>query len=301
MDLIICINGLEMKLLNQFNYKVWKTCMESYLMGEDLWDVVNWSNTSPLKDGSENSSAYKKWKQINAKEKFILKFPISSNLFDRIIKCKSAHDIWRTIDHLFNKKNKARVQILENELANISQGNLSIVEYFLRIKNLCSEISLLNSDEAISEERMRKIMIRGLKPKYISFVTSIQGWIQQLSLEEFENLLSLQELLAKQLTGEFFKERKENTFAIDKTNIKRNPRDIPNSQFSSCSSSLGKKEESFNNYSKKSPRCYRFGKVGHIRRYCGAIERNMAQTKKVVEEEEIGEDFKQVRVEKYMP
>ena len=124
--------------------------MESYLVGEDLWDVVNGNDTSALADGLENNSAYKKWKQVNAKTEFILKRTISSDLFEHIIKCKSADDIWRTIDHLFNKKNESRLQILENELANTIQDNLSISEYFLKIKNLCSEISLLNLKEAIS-------------------------------------------------------------------------------------------------------------------------------------------------------
>ena len=50
------VNGLGMELLNQSNYKVWKTCMESYLVGEDLWDVVNGNDTSPPADGPENNS-----------------------------------------------------------------------------------------------------------------------------------------------------------------------------------------------------------------------------------------------------
>lgn len=92
------------------------------------------------------------------------------SLFDHIIRCKSAHEIWKTLDHLFNKKNEAQLQILENELANITQGNLFIAEYFLKIKNLCSEISLLNLEEAISEARMRRIIVRSLKSEYIPFV-----------------------------------------------------------------------------------------------------------------------------------
>lgn len=45
-----------------------------------------------------------------------------------------------TLDQLFNKKNEARLQILENELANITQNNRSIVKYLLKIKNICSNI-----------------------------------------------------------------------------------------------------------------------------------------------------------------
>ena len=73
------------------------------------------------------------------------------------------------------------------------------------IKNLCFEISLLNLEEVISKAQMRRIVIRDLKSLYISFVTSIQGRTQQPSLEEFKNLLSSQEILAKQLSSVFVK------------------------------------------------------------------------------------------------
>jgi len=47
-------------------------------------------------------------------------------------------------------------------------------------------------------------------------VTSIQGWAQQPSWEEFENLLSSQKLLAKQLAGVFVKEGEGNALVADK-------------------------------------------------------------------------------------
>ncbi|KAH0653006.1 hypothetical protein KY289_030684 [Solanum tuberosum] len=45
MDFINCVNGLGMELLNHS-----KTCIESFLVGEYLWDVVDGSNTSPPDD-----------------------------------------------------------------------------------------------------------------------------------------------------------------------------------------------------------------------------------------------------------
>ncbi|KAH0636544.1 hypothetical protein KY289_036459 [Solanum tuberosum] len=130
---------------------------------------------------------------------------------------------------------------------------------------------------------MRRIVIRGLKPEYIPFVTSIQGWAQQPSLEEFENLLSSHELLAKQLASVFV-EGEGNALVADKRNFKGKARHILHSGLSGGSSSPGKKEEPSNYYGKTPPRCYRCGNVGHIKRYCRAKESNMAQ--KVAEEEE---------------
>ncbi|XP_059284866.1 uncharacterized protein LOC132038166 [Lycium ferocissimum] len=238
MDLSGHVNGLGMELLNQSNYKIWKTCMESYLVGENLWDVVNGSYTSPPIDGPKNSSAYKKWKQINAKAEFILKRSISHNLVDHIIRCKLAHEIWRTFDRLFNKKDEARLEILENDLAN-----------------------------------------------------TIQGWAQQPSLEEFEKLLSSQELLAKQMASVSIKEGEGNALVANKRNFKEiqersGSRDMTHSQFHEGSSSSRQKEDSSNHYGKKYIKCYRCGKIEHIKRYCQNKESNMAQVEKAAEEEE---------------
>jgi len=114
--------------------------MESYLVGEDLWDVVDRNNTTSPTEESGNTTTLKRWKELNAKTEFVLKRLIFHSLFDHIMRCKSTHEIWWTLDRLFNKKDETRLQILENELANTTQGNLSISEYFLKFKNLRLDI-----------------------------------------------------------------------------------------------------------------------------------------------------------------
>ncbi|GKV52289.1 hypothetical protein SLEP1_g58877 [Rubroshorea leprosula] len=110
--------GLGMELLNQSNYNVWKTCMESYLVGEDLWDVVGGNDITAPENNEENAEAFKQWRQRNAKAEFALKRSISHGMFEHIIRCKSTNEIWQTLDRLFNKKDVARLQFLENQLSN---------------------------------------------------------------------------------------------------------------------------------------------------------------------------------------
>ncbi|KAL4185821.1 hypothetical protein AMTRI_Chr10g7780 [Amborella trichopoda] len=116
------MNGFNIKLLDQSNYKIWRCYY------------------------TENIDTFKKWGVTSAKADSILKRSISHNLFDHIVNCKSACDIWITLDGLFNKKD-----------------------------NLCSEISLLDLEEPISEARMKRHIIRSLKREYIPYVISIQG------------------------------------------------------------------------------------------------------------------------------
>lgn len=175
--------------------------MESYLFGEELWDVVGGDEADAPEETEENADDLKKWKVRNAKAEFVLKKSISRDLFDHITSCDSANAIWSTLDGLFNKKNEGRLQLLENDLANLTQGELSISQFFLKVKNLCSEISSIDTEGKMSEARVRRNVIRGLKKEYVPFVTSVQGWANQPSLAELENLLASQESLARQMAG----------------------------------------------------------------------------------------------------
>ncbi|KAI3471464.1 hypothetical protein Pfo_031214 [Paulownia fortunei] len=44
-----------------------------------------------------------------------------------------------------------RLQYLENELARMTQGNLSISEYFLKLKTLCAESLELDTEGAVRD------------------------------------------------------------------------------------------------------------------------------------------------------
>ncbi|XP_047314326.1 cucumisin-like [Impatiens glandulifera] len=51
----------------------WKTCMESYLVGKNLWDIIVDENDVAPEDVAENAEASKKRKRLNAKAEFVLK------------------------------------------------------------------------------------------------------------------------------------------------------------------------------------------------------------------------------------
>jgi hypothetical protein len=100
-------NNFGVEVLNHSNYKIWKSCMESYLVGEDLWEVVGSDDVNRLENTPENVYNLKKWRIANAKAESILKRSISHELFEHIIDCKSAGEIWTNLDGLFNKKDVA--------------------------------------------------------------------------------------------------------------------------------------------------------------------------------------------------
>lgn len=67
---------------------------------------------------------------------------------------------------IFMKKNDARLQRLENEILSISQENMRITQYFSKVNSLSDEISKLDLGNAITETRMRIIIIHDLRQEY---------------------------------------------------------------------------------------------------------------------------------------
>jgi len=112
---------------------------------------------------------------------------------------KSPKQVWDTLEKLFTHKNTMRLQYLENELAGMIQGNLSMSEFFLKINNLCAEISELDKEEPISDAHMHRYLIRGLRKEFMPFISSVQGWANQPSIIELENVLTNHEELVKQM------------------------------------------------------------------------------------------------------
>ncbi|KAJ6832875.1 uncharacterized protein M6B38_342070 [Iris pallida] len=237
------------------NYSYWKLCMEAYLQGQDLWDLISGAETVIPVDTPQNVESRRKWKIKCGKALFALRTSISKEYIEHVRNELTPKQVWETLERLFTQKNTMRLQFLENELAGMTQGNLSISEYFLKVKNLCSEISELDTEEPISDARLRCYLIRGLRKEFMPFISSVQGWANQPSIIKLENLLSNQEALVKQMT-------KMSVSSIDDVLYTK---DQGKNKFSSKHGKQSRNEGE----SRGNPiTCYRCGKVGHMRRTC---------------------------------
>ncbi|GKF02422.1 retrovirus-related pol polyprotein from transposon TNT 1-94, partial [Tanacetum coccineum] len=167
--------------------------MKSYLQGQDLWEVVN-GNEVRQPEAEDANGVLRKWR---IKAMFALKTTVEDDVLEHIRDAATPKVAWDTFTELFSKKNDTKLQLLESELLSVAQRDLTIAQYFHKVKKLCREISEFDPDAPIGDTRMKRIIIHGLKPEFMSNVAAIQGWQNQPSLVEFENLLASQEALIK--------------------------------------------------------------------------------------------------------
>ncbi|KAG6475254.1 hypothetical protein ZIOFF_064472 [Zingiber officinale] len=140
------VAGLGLELLNQSNYRIWKTCMESYLVGEDLWDVVSTNGVVAPANITENVEAFKKWKQQNAKAEFVLKRTISHGIFEHVIRCSNYAKVTRLQEELSLRFDMKKLGELKNflglQIENLEQG--ICVSQFNYAKRLIEKFGLID-------------------------------------------------------------------------------------------------------------------------------------------------------------
>ncbi|KAF1891109.1 hypothetical protein Lal_00001248 [Lupinus albus] len=172
----------------------------SYMQGQDLWEVVSGNEVKQPKVEDVNG-ILRKWKIKAGKAMFVLKTTVEDDVLEHIRDTKTPKEAWDVFAKLFCKKNDMKLQLLESELMSMPQRDMTIAQYFHKVKSLCREISELDPEAPNGVTRIKRIIIHSLKPEFRSFVASIQGWQNQPSLVEFENLLAGQEALATQIGG----------------------------------------------------------------------------------------------------
>ncbi|PKI50428.1 hypothetical protein CRG98_029178 [Punica granatum] len=108
----------SLKKLNNHSYSMWKMCMESYLLGQDLWEIISGNETTPP---TEDITALRKWKIKARKAMFAIKVSIEEDMLKHIRYATSPKEAYDILTARFAKKNDMRLQLLENELMGLQQ------------------------------------------------------------------------------------------------------------------------------------------------------------------------------------
>ncbi|KAK8367049.1 hypothetical protein V6Z12_A02G159300 [Gossypium hirsutum] len=188
---------------------------------------------------------------------FAIKTTVEEEMLEHIRDADTPKQAWDMLEELFSQKNDTRLQLLENELLSMKQGDLAI-NYF-----------------RIADSRIKRIIIHGLKPEYRIF-----------------NLLMGQEALAKQMGGVSIKTK---DMALFSGKSKENPDDGKSeSRHGSSQFRETQKRSNYNNWFNQRKKfggdCNSSGKKGHMAKDCWSkkkvVESNAMTSKEDVQSDD---------------
>jgi hypothetical protein len=149
----------SVKKHNHQYYNTRATFVSSYLQGQDSWEVVNGSETTQPEEDAQGVLG--KWKIKAGHAMFVLKTTVEDEMLDHIRDSSNSKEACDVLAVLFSKKNDVKLQLLENELFPVNQNELSIPQYFHKVKTLCREIGELDPQAKIGEPRMKRTLFMG--------------------------------------------------------------------------------------------------------------------------------------------
>ena len=115
------------------NYSTWEFQFRIFVMGKELWGHIDGSDPTPTEP-----TKLAQWQVKDARVMTWILASVDQLIVFNLRSYKIAKDMWEYLK-VFNQDNTARRFQLEYDIANYSQGNLSIQDYFSRFHSLWDE------------------------------------------------------------------------------------------------------------------------------------------------------------------
>ncbi|OIT30877.1 hypothetical protein A4A49_63425, partial [Nicotiana attenuata] len=77
-------------------------CMEAYLQGQDLWDLIVGAEADIPANTPKNAEPRRKWKIKCGKALFALRTSIGKEFIDHVRDVSSPKEVWETLVRLFS-------------------------------------------------------------------------------------------------------------------------------------------------------------------------------------------------------
>ncbi|XP_024175132.1 uncharacterized protein LOC112180795 [Rosa chinensis] len=139
-------NALILEVLDRSNYKYWRSRLETYLLAEDLWEVVE-AIPPKLKD---NPAEYKNWTKKNAKALYAIQNSCGRELFSFISEIKTAKCAW---------------EVLEQECKAVQGYDENNPDHSIRYKSFIESVRSGDWDKAkkcLGEVDVRSVVVRAI-------------------------------------------------------------------------------------------------------------------------------------------
>ena len=128
---VVPASGIVVELLKKENYADWRAQVQTYLVAEDLWDIVVGAideppSRIPEEDGYEQ---FKTWRTKNATALHAIQISCGSEAFCEIRDISEAKTAWETLAAKFKPQPLLRLRTMASmapsSADNDDQGNLS--------------------------------------------------------------------------------------------------------------------------------------------------------------------------------
>lgn len=225
-------------MLTKENYDTWKIQMRAILIKNDAWGYVSGAIAKPGADATPGAKST--WEAADLKAQSDIILAVSTSEIKQVKNCKTAQEIWKRLEEIFQSKGPARKAALLNSLMSLKMHDGDDPrEHSRRFFDIVDKLAELEVD--INKELLAVMLLRSLPEKFENF---------RCAMSSRDELPSLETLSIK-IAEEFDARREESS------------RDrVHNAMIA------GKSHKNNGAKSDAKMKCFKCGTVGHRAKYC---------------------------------
>ena len=105
----------------------------------------------------------------------------------QLVGCKTAYEIWHTIEQAFSSQSAARIMQYKRQLQNLRKDNASMRDYLSKAKTICDQLACAGHKVADTEQIL--CILSGLDDEYEAVVAIISSNEKLPSLQSVQSML----------------------------------------------------------------------------------------------------------------
>jgi hypothetical protein len=165
------------------NYLIWSAQVLPYLRSQGLSGHIDGSLSAPRQtiaaDSVEGSGGrtivvnpeFMSWYHQDQLVLSVINSSLSEDVLSTVVDATTARGAWSTLEKMFASSSRARIMQIRMQLANIQKGELTVADYFRKVKRLADMLAAIG--KRLEDEELISYLLGGLPSDYYSLVTSI--------------------------------------------------------------------------------------------------------------------------------
>jgi hypothetical protein len=180
--------------LNEENYLLWSAQVLPYLWSQGLNGYIDGSLPTPSQtifvtpsESTDGHSVvinpeYATWYHEDQLVLSVINSSLTKEILSIIVDVTSARDAWARLEQMYASRSKVRVMQIRMQLAMIQKKDLSIADYYKRVKHLGDTLAAIG--KRLEDEEPISYLWCGLGPDYDPLVTSITTRVDTITLSD---------------------------------------------------------------------------------------------------------------------
>ncbi len=171
-------SNLSIERLNGVNFYNWKFKVQMLLIREDLWEIVNGSDTAPV--GTSEAQAIATWRKRDQKALSTICLAIEDSELTHVRACKTAAEAWKNLGEAYETKGLARKLYLRRKfLTHMMIEGDTMQEHITRLSEMAEQLEAIGAE--VSDGDMVMTLLCSLPSSYEMLIVSLETRSEDLT------------------------------------------------------------------------------------------------------------------------